>query len=208
MAASAPTPEEKLFSVIQGAKHKPLRRPASALSLAAVRAQVRGALAALDVPKVNQALVLLMVPLGLFCAFGPILMRPSPARLLAQARERPVPFVIPPPLEGVRPAEELIQLVRTNDPFGLSEPAVPPAAVPSMDTVSVAPPPPNAQQLLADLRLVGIARGQAPTAMVEQVSQNTTNVLRVGDQIAGFTVKAILDDRVVFDAGGQELELF
>lgn len=201
MAASTPTPEEKLFSVIQGAKHKPLRRPSSTLSLAAVRAQVRGAFAALDVPKVNQALVLLMVPLGLFCAFGPILMRPSPARLLAQARERPVPFVIPPPLEGLRPAEELIQLVRINDPFGISE--RPTAAV-------TAPPvqPLQAQQMLGDLRLVGIARGAVPTAMVEQVSQNLTSVLKVGDVVGGFTVKAILEDRVVLDAGGQELELF
>ena len=199
--ATAPTPEEKLFAVIQGAKHKPLRRAPSALSLATIRIRVRGALAALDVPKVNHALVLLMIPLGLFCALGPILMRPSPARLLAQARERPMPFVIPPPLEGLRPAEELVQLVRINDPFGLGE---------RPSAAAVLPPPivANAQQMLADLRLVGIAHGAVPTAMVEQVSQNTTHVLKTGDGVGGLTVKTILDDRVVFDAGGTEVELF
>ena len=54
---AVPTPEEKLFAVIQGAKHKPLRRAPSSLSPAALTARLRGAAAALDVPKVNQALL-------------------------------------------------------------------------------------------------------------------------------------------------------
>lgn len=198
--ASAPTPEEKLFAVIQGAKHKPLRRPPSSLSPSALTARLRSAAAALDVPKINQALLVLMVPLGALCALGPLIMRPSPQRVLAKARAQRVPFIIPPPLEGLRAAEELVQLVRANDPFGLGERAVASAPAPVQ--------PMLARQRLADLRLVGIARGAVPTAMVEQVSQNTTHVVKIGDLIGGLTVKAILDDRVVLDAGGEEVELF
>lgn len=199
--AGPPTPEEKLFAVIQGAKHKPLRRPPSP-SLAELAARLRGAAASLDVPKVNQALLALMVPLGAWCALGPFFMRPSSERLLARARQQVTPFLIAPPQDGLRPAEESAQLLRSHDLFGVGEPAAAPAA-------PAAPVPPPAQPQLSDLRLVGIARGAAPTAMVEQVSANMTHVLKVGDAIDGFTVTAILEDRVMLlDPTGQEVALF
>lgn len=205
--AGPPTPEEKLFAVIQGAKHKPLRRPSSP-SLAELAARLRGAAASLDVPKVNQALLVLMVPLGAWCALGPFLMRPSSEQLLAHAKQQVTPFLIAPPQDGLRPAEESAQLLRSHDLFGVGEPPPPQPVAPPAPPGPPQMSPMQAPQLLADLRLVGIARGTEPTAMVEQISDKSTHVLRVGDAIAGFTVKAILDDRVVLDAGGQEVELF
>jgi len=47
-----------------------------------------------------------------------------------------------------------------------------------------------------------------PQAMVEQVSQQTTHVLKAGDPLGPFTVKEVLEDRVILQIGTEELELF
>jgi Tfp pilus assembly protein PilP len=207
MAADQPTPEEKLFAVIQGAPHKLLRRPGRP-ALAGAAGSWRASLAAVDLPRVNQALTVVLVLMGLACAASPLLLRPRIEQVLARAQREVAPFVIAPPLEGLRAADEYLQTIRTQDPFRVGDalPAPPPPPAPALE----APPPaPAGQEQLADLRLVGIARtGAEPRAMVEQVSQGTTHVLKAGDTIGIYTIKDILEDRVVLEAGGQELELF
>ena len=69
-----------------------------------------------------------------------------------------------------------------------------------------ATPVQDAKSLVAPLRLVGIAWGDPPTAMIEQDKQ--TYFLKVGDPIGALTVKEVLRDHVILQSGDQEVELF
>ena len=204
MAAQKPTPEEKLFAVIQGAASASPRARTQTLSFVTVVSQAQGLLRHLDLPRINQALLVAIALLGAFALVGPLVMQPQMDHVLQEAAKHSAPFVIAPPLEGLSGSEESVQRMRTQDPFRVGETVL---------TKSMPGQPPqvaDAQSLLAGFRLVGISRGAVTTVMVEQVSQNKTSVLKVGDQMDQFTVKEILADRVIFQVGSgpQELDLF
>ncbi len=204
--AGKPTPEERLFAVIQGAAHRTLRRNAPALTLAGLAGKALGIVGPLDLPRINQGLLVVAIGLGALCAVSPFIVRPRLEHVLGKAQQYLAPFVMAPPLEGLRPTDEYVSALRRADPFRLGEA---PPAEPGAEPVIARPPPPAAQQALGNLRLVGIAKtGARPRAMIEDVTQNATSIVGVGDIVGPFTVKAILEDRVVFDAGGAEMELF
>ncbi len=119
MATQKPTPEEKLFAVIQGAKTPPIRGRSSALSIAGVGQRVLAAVGPMDLPRVNQALTLGMALLGA-CAAGQLVLRPSVDRLMARS-EQPPPFRIAAPLEGLRPLDEYLPRVLEQDPFRVGQ---------------------------------------------------------------------------------------
>lgn len=203
MATQKPTPEEKLFAVIQGARQASPRAKVHVLPLAAVMAQVQAILRELDLPRINRGLSVIIIGLAGWCLLGPLLLRPRMDRVLKQATKYLAPFVIAPPLDGLKPSDGYVGLMRTSDPFRVGEPAAKPR-----QATAAAVPTANAKAMLADFKLVGIARGAVPTAMVEQVSQQTTHVLKAGDPLGPFTVKEVLEDRVVLQVGTEELELF
>ncbi len=206
MAAQKTTPEEKLFAVIQGAAAPSPRARAQTLSIGAVFSQAQGALSSIDLPRVNQALLIAIALLGAFALVAPLLMQPQMDHVLQEAAKQSVPFVMAPPLEGLSSADESVQRMRTQDPFRVGE------AIPAAPGAILGLPPPgsDARSLLADFRLVGISRGAVTTVMVEQISQNKTSILKVGDQIGQFTVKEILADRVILQVGSgpEEVNLF
>jgi len=201
MPAPKPTPEEKLFAVIQGASQASPRARVHAVPLAALTAQFQTILRQMDLPRINHGLSLVIMGLAGWCLLGPWLLRPRMDRVLKRATKYLAPFVIAPPLEGLKASDAYIAAMRTKDPFRVGDAAVTPRP-------AVAPPTANAKALLADFKLVGIARGPVPRAMIEQVSQQTTHVLKAGDPIGPFTVKEVLEDRVILQIGTEELELF
>lgn len=203
MAAAKPTPEEKLFAVIQGAKSTPLRGRGSALSFKQRLQQMGARVGAIDLPRANQLLMAVMALLvaGLAAQF---FTQPSVERLIAQAQE-PEPFRIAPPLQGLKPLDEYLPKVLEQDPFRTGHTSS--AAAGASNTEKPEPAPPaDPKALIANLRLVGIAWGDAPTAMIEQDKQ--TYFLKPGDPIGALTVKEILKDHVILKSGDQEVDLF
>jgi len=196
-----PTPEEKLFAVIQGAKASPLRARVHALSWADVGGRLTALIGPLDLPRVNQALTVVMVAMGIG-ALSPFVMRPRVERLLSRAQARPAPTLVA-PLEGLRPLEEYLPRIVEQDPFRVGSAARP---TPETDVAPPEPPDPDPRSLVSALRLVGISWGAEPTAMIEQDGQ--TFFLQEGDPIGEFTVKTIHEDRVILKNGGQDVELF
>ncbi len=59
---------------------------------------------------------------------------------------------------------------------------------------------------LDNLKLVGIAWGAAPEAMIREVKEGRTFFLKEGEKIRGVTVKQILKDRVIMEYNGQTKE--
>lgn len=195
-----PTPEEKLFAVIQGAQAASPRARTQALSLATLGAFLQAVMRQADLPRINRALSFLIAGLSLWCVLSPLAFRPRIDRVLQQARRESAPFIIAPPLEGLKAPNDYIGLMRSKDPFRVGE-------VSAAKSVAALPTP-NTQALLSDFKLVGISKGTVPQAMVEQVSQHMTHVLKAGDPLGPFTVKEVLEDRVILQYGSQELELF
>lgn len=201
MASQQPTPEEKLFAVIQGASQPPLRSKAKMLSLTRVGTTLSSLVGPVDLPRVNQALTMLIAAMGFWCLLSPALFSPRVNRLLMNATVGVMPH-IGPPLAGLKSADEYLQQLVQQDPFRVGDTlraAAMPEQVPE-------PMPPDAKALVADVKLVGISWGPEPVAMLEQHQQ--TYVLKRGETLGSLTVKEILPDRVILRAGTQDVELF
>lgn len=196
MAGSKPTPEEKLFSIIQGANASPIRRRSGA-SLGQVGARVAALAVSMDMPRVNQLLLAMAVALGFLCLTTPLVMRPQVDRLLAREPVSVKPFSTP-PLEGLRAPAAYLEPLLQADPFRIGPEAHPPAtaSAPRVDPASQ----------LGELKLVGIAWGVEPVAMIEQSRQ--TYFLKRGEPIGPAIVKEILQDRVILTVGDRDVELF
>lgn len=198
MASPKPTPEEKLFAVIQGAKSPPVRKPGRGRSLAFAGQRVLALAQAADLPFVNRMLLGLMAVLVLGF-FTPLFNLPSVERLIATSQP-PALFRMAAPLEGLKPLEDTLLQVLQNDPFRVGSTPLP-AGGPSSST-----PAPDAAATLSDLRLVGIAWGEVPIAMIEQ--NNQTYFLKAGDSLGSFTIKEVLRDHVILRSANQDVELF
>ncbi len=189
-----------MFAVIQGAKAPPVRGRSPAFSAAVVGQRIAALIGPVGLPRINQALIAVMAVLGA-CLAGQLFILPSVDRLMARS-EQPPPFQIAAPLAGLKPLEEYLPRVLEADPFRVGQtPAQNPAASGQSASQELDP-----KTLVASMRLVGIAWGDAPTAMIEQDKQ--TYVLKTGDLIGSLTVKEILRDHVILKAGNQEVELF
>ena len=205
MMVAKSTPEEKLFAVIQGAKPGHPRAHAQAISLANLGPQLLAWLRPMDLPRINRLLVAAAVVLLAVCLIFPLVMRPQVERVMARAEAKQVAFSMPPPLDGLRPPEVYVQTMMLKDPFRVSEP---PLIPPQAKQVEPGPSSPGAQALLSDLRLVGIAWGEDPMAMIEEQSTKQTHFLRTDDMLGTFTIREILEDRVILQYGTQEVELY
>ena len=206
MAVQKSTPEEKLFAVIQGAaKISPLRARAQALSLNRLGATLAALLGPINLPRVNRFLFIVMILLGLWCALTPFLMAPGVERLMREATQQIHPFAIRPPLEGLKPTEQYVQLIQERDPFRLEAARQAPI---SSAAQPPAPQGPAPSDLVKDFKLVGISWSPEPVAMIEQVSSKQSSFLKAGDRLGSATVKEILQDRVILRIGEENVELF
>ncbi len=116
----------------------------------------------------------------------------GPARNLAVA-DMPVPAApdatVPPQLA----ADSLAAVAAARDPFRLARASAPVPFDPAVSGDIPAPPPPPRPPL----RLVGIALGGDPAALIEGLPGiEGTRVLRVGEGVAGYTVRRIEEKHV------------
>ena len=207
MATQKPTPEEKLFAVIQGGPHPPLRPRARAGSLSGIGALLVR-VGPLDLPRANQLFTIMVI--GFAVAFIVNLLPmtwPHADRLMEQAKSHGTPSTMAAPLEGMKSVEESIQLMQANDPFHVGSASVESqASSPETQEPSAQQ---RAQDALKDLKIVGISWDPADsTVMIEQLSDHQTHFLKVGNIIGVFTVKDILQDRVILRAGDHDFELY
>ncbi len=206
MDTKQPTPEEKLFAVIQGAAHPPIRSRTQTLTLAGMGTWVQVFLATLDLPRINQGLVFVIGGLILWCVLTPLMMRTRLDQVVAQVRQQAPPFTIGPPLQGLKTLEAYTETMHQKDPFRVEPPPV--VSPPTVETSPTPPPPPDFHGALANLKLVGISWGPDPTAMIEETDTKQTHFLKVGNTVGPFTIKEVRPDRILLHAGDQELELF
>ena len=86
MSPTEPTPEERLFAVIQGTHHSGARAKGRTLSLAGVSSVASALIGPLDLPRVNRVLIGVVIALTALCLASPVMMRPQIGRVLRRAR--------------------------------------------------------------------------------------------------------------------------
>lgn len=120
------------------------------------------------------------------------------------AHEQPV-------VATLRPLGEYVGEVETRDLF---HPAPPPKPKEPQPKVAAAAKPPepapldNLREKVKTLKLVGIAWGVTPIAMIEDTARRETSFVKAGQVINQIKVKTILKDRVVLSHGAAEYDLF
>lgn len=94
---------------------------------------------------------------------------------------------------GSRIAAESVATIVSRDPFRIGRRPLLPAYDPLRLAEQLAPPPPR-----PTLILVGVLNGIEPSAVIEGLpGVEGSRVVRVGDVVAGLTVKKITNGRVV-----------
>lgn len=197
---ASPTPEEKLFAVIQGASPSPLKPRRAPFSWQRAGSDLARQLATLDLPKINRALIVAAALLGALCLLQPLVFWPRVDRLLNDA-PAPVTPTFMPPLQGLKPLDSYVEIMTAQDPFRIGESPVTAGA-----SAAIAPLPIDPRSLVADMKIVGISWSEQPIAMIEQRGQ--TFVVKQGEAIGNATVKEVQKDRVLFTINGHDVELF
>ena len=207
MPPAEPTPEERLFAVIQGAHQSGARAKGRALSLTGVSTVASALIGPLDLPRVNRGLMGAVIALAALCLASPVMMRPQVGRVLQRAQQQVSPFAIAPPLEGLKPTEESVKLMHDQDPFRLEAKIA--TAPPHVEETPPAPPAPSPKEVVVkNFKLVGISLSPEPVAMIEEIATKETHVLRAGETVGAATVKEILHDRVVLRVEQEDVPLF
>ncbi len=199
------TPEEKLFAIIQrgGSGSGSIAARRFSFSPARLWKRARGFLThpQIELLALNRALFFVIGALVLANGLLLVLWRPSVEQIRAKAVQQVESVAFDPPLAGLQPIETYAQIFKEHNPFHVLEPV----------PVAIQAPPSGAsyaELLKQDFRLVGISWGSEPVAMVEQVSQQRTYVVKTGDPLPPFTVKEIRPDRVMLSVESETLELF
>ncbi|MBI5415202.1 MAG: hypothetical protein HZA29_00130 [Candidatus Omnitrophica bacterium] len=111
--------------------------------------------------------------------------------------------------EGFQPMDYYVSRVRTRDIFSLPE-EVEKQVVEQPEPLPAAPPPkPQLKELAKGLKIVGIAWGDTPKAMIQDVAAQEVYFLREGELVGKteIQVKQILRDKVVVAYDGEEMDL-
>ena len=121
------------------------------------------------------------------------------------------------PSASLRPLEAYVSEAEKRDLFSLvlaSKPETPEAATaaPVKRAEPVQPPKPAPLEILREkaktLKVVGIAWGETPVAMIEDTTTRETFFLKALQSIRGIRVKAVLKDRVILSYENAEHDLF
>lgn len=67
--------------------------------------------------------------------------------------------------------------------------------------------PPEARQVVTNLKLVGIIWSDAPQAMIENIKEQKTYLLSAGDKIDMLSLKKVLRDKIILSKDDMEWEL-
>lgn len=179
----------------------------------------------LNLKLLNRGLIALLVLVVAAIALNTQRVRPSPMDISRPVRSA-MPSAMPSakeeqPLAALRPLEDYLREVEQRDLFNPVAPPQPeppkeeakaPAEPVKPPPVPTKPPEPTALEILQEkaktLKLVGIAWGPVPVAMIEDTVKRETSFLKGGDSINQIRIKAILRDRVVLSYENADYDLF
>ncbi|PYM45986.1 MAG: hypothetical protein DME14_19345 [Candidatus Rokuibacteriota bacterium] len=171
----------------------------------------------LNLTLINRGLIVLLALVVAAIALNTQRVRPSAMDLVSEARSARPTAKEEPPLAALRPVEDYLREVDARDLFS---PGAPPErkkpeakAEPVRPAEPTKPPPePTALEILREraktLKLVGIAWGRVPIAMIEDTAKRETSFLKERESINQIRIKAIFRDRVVLSYGNAEYDLF
>jgi len=169
----------------------------------------------LNLKLINLGLVILLVFLVAGIALSVNRVQPNLKGLFSQeAPSRPLAGEEQ-ALTSLRPLTDYLREVENRDLFNPVLAPKPEKAAAKAEPVkpqqAVKPPEPTALEILQErakpLKLVGIAWGKSPVAMIEDTNKRETSFLKAGQSINGIKVKAILKDRAILSYGNAEYEL-
>ncbi len=211
MMASNLSPEERLFKVIQQQKESP-----SSASLPSGRffANLRQGRWAVLLPKferlnidlVNRVLLVALLLLLVAFLYVAVAHRPNLAKIIKSAAHRQnMDAGDSVKARDWMPLSFYIDQSRSRNMFmpapanAAEAPALPPVAVASG----------KLKEMTGDLKLMGIARGKYPKAVIKDEKENKIYFLEENQQVGstGIEVKKILEHKVIVKIGDQNEEL-
>ncbi len=160
---------------------------------------------------VNRGLVLVLAALAAFMFYYLMNNRLTMVGLMSSIAQVKLDDVSPQAIEAFQPVDYYLNQVRTRDVFNpftvkvekpvIVEEAPPPPPPP--------PPKPKLNDMAKGLKVVGIALGTMPKAMVKDDLKQEVYFLKEGDVIGttGIAIKSISKDKVIIHFGEEEMEL-
>jgi type II secretory pathway component PulC len=202
------TPEERLLKLIEHPEPGPIIQPGRGKkfdfkgfveSLLKFKKIDKETLKSINLRTVNKVVISLCAALTIFCIFDFMRVSANLRRRLeqinasVQVTDQERNKVTLPKVD----LREVVAQLKKRNIFTFLPPDVAEAQAPVDDV-----------QTIATLKLVGVIwSGATPQAMVEYSKEQKTYLVAAGDQIAQFTVRRILRDRVIVAKGDQEWEL-
>jgi len=173
----------------------------------------------LNLQLINRGLVVLLVLVAAAIALNTQRVRPSVTDVSMEVTSARPSAKKEQPLATLRPVEDYLTEVEARDLFNPGARPEPKKAEakagpvkPPESTTPPKPPEPTALEVLREkaktLKLVGIAWGPVPVAMIEDTAKRETSFLKERESINQIRIKAILRDRVVLTYGNADYDLF
>lgn len=215
MQAQHTTPEEKLLRLIESEEKGGSRKTATRRT--AFRAVRTWTAPELNPKLINQGLIVLLLLLVAAIALNLNRVQPSLKHLSSQVAASMPPAEQEPALASLRPLADYVGEVEQRDIFNAAAAVVAPKPEPKKPQPEAKPKPvkqptPVPLEILQakakNLKLVGIAWGQTPIAMIEDTEKRETSFVKAGQFINEIQVKTILKDRVVLSYRNAEYDLF
>ncbi|MFH1201535.1 MAG: type II secretion system protein N [Candidatus Omnitrophota bacterium] len=186
-------PESKL-------KKPPVPRKGVSLKLSLSNIVSRiGSLNFYNLKSLNKILLILVILSFVYLAISFIFLRPSGfKKSTASAIEQKIKEVNR-PMPEARPYSYYADEIKKRDLFRS-------AAFMPVNTAISREALPN--ELIKDLSLLGVVRGEKPQAIIEDRKTNKSYFLNIGDSIGELVLKSIQEGKVTLDYRGQKFDLF
>ena len=157
---------------------------------------------------VNRGLLAIVLASAIYLLFDLFVGKPSQANFLSQVGVSDAVY----PVQEVGAKGPKRELAYYKQPVARRNPFLPPSAAPaeSSQPATTLPPPTSTKMasILQGLKLVGIAWGPEPLAMIEEVQSGRTYFLKQGQEVQGLKVQSIHKEKVTVTYEGEEGELF
>jgi len=168
-------------------------------------------LTGVNLTAVNRGMAFILAALVAFMVYYFVNNRLTMEGLMSSIAQVKFGATLPQAIEAFQPLDYYLNQVRTRDVFN---PATMRAEKPvTVEEASPPPPPPPPKPKLNDmakgLKVVGIASGAVPKAMVKDDLKQEVYFLKEGDVIGstGIAIKSISKDKVIIRFGEEEMEL-
>lgn len=185
---------------------KPLFASGAAQSVDALKQLI---LAGVDLNIINRGLVLILVGLALTAVYYAVNKKPDVDKLMASVSRIKFEALQSQPIEQFKELGYYLDRFKTRDIFNATAKVAPPVVVEEAPKPPPPPPPPKLKDLVRGFKVVGIAWGDVPTAMISDSATHNVFFLKQGDIIEGtqITIKKISRDKVTVASGEEELDL-